>query len=99
MRTLALSFRVLDESECSTWISEFIKAKTTMEASKEFQSEQVVEMIEKDLILIGAAAVEDKLQRRVLRCIDKLHKLCVFLNMEVLKKGCNWCKERLERSD
>jgi phospholipid-translocating ATPase len=65
LRTLALSYRVLEESEYSAWNAEFIKAKTSIGADREAQLERVAELMEKDLILVGATAVEDKLQRGV----------------------------------
>jgi phospholipid-translocating ATPase len=65
LRTLALSYRVLEESEYSAWNVEFIKAKTSIGADREAQLERVAELMEKDLILVGATAVEDKLQRGV----------------------------------
>nr|XP_010915278.1 probable phospholipid-transporting ATPase 4 [Elaeis guineensis]XP_019704377.1 probable phospholipid-transporting ATPase 4 [Elaeis guineensis] len=72
LRTLALAYRVLEESEYSAWNAEFIKAKTTMGPDREAQIERVADMIERDLILVGATAVEDKLQKGVPQCIDKL---------------------------
>ncbi|WOK96998.1 putative phospholipid-transporting ATPase 7 isoform X2 [Canna indica] len=72
LRTLALSYRVLDESEYSAWNNEFQKAKTAIGPDREAQVERVSDMMEKDLILVGATAVEDKLQKGVPQCIDKL---------------------------
>ncbi|KAF8401024.1 hypothetical protein HHK36_014327 [Tetracentron sinense] len=72
LRTLALAYRKLEESEYSAWNSEFFKAKTTIGADREAMLERVSDMIEKDLILVGATAVEDKLQKGVPQCIDKL---------------------------
>ncbi|XP_008782519.2 probable phospholipid-transporting ATPase 4 isoform X2 [Phoenix dactylifera] len=72
LRTLALAYRMLEESEYSAWNTEFIKAKTTIGPDREAQLEQVADMIERDLILVGATAAEDKLQKGVPQCIDKL---------------------------
>ncbi|KAJ4769854.1 Phospholipid-transporting ATPase [Rhynchospora pubera] len=72
LRTLALSYRVLEESEYLAWNAEFVKAKTSIGADREAQLERVAELMEKDLILVGATAVEDKLQRGVPQCIDRL---------------------------
>ncbi|XP_009402930.2 probable phospholipid-transporting ATPase 7 isoform X1 [Musa acuminata AAA Group] len=72
LRTLALAYRMLDESEYSAWNTDFLKAKTTIGPDREAQVERVSEMMERDLILVGATAVEDKLQRGVPQCIDKL---------------------------
>ncbi|XP_022715174.1 probable phospholipid-transporting ATPase 4 isoform X2 [Durio zibethinus] len=72
LRTLALAYRKLEESEYSAWNNEFQKAKTSIGADRETLLENVAEMMERDLILIGATAVEDKLQKGVPQCIDKL---------------------------
>ncbi|XVF86833.1 hypothetical protein PTKIN_Ptkin18bG0074200 [Pterospermum kingtungense] len=72
LRTLALAYRKLEESEYSAWNDEFQKAKTSIGADRETMLEKVAEMMERDLILIGATAVEDKLQKGVPQCIDKL---------------------------
>ncbi|XP_047317013.1 probable phospholipid-transporting ATPase 4 [Impatiens glandulifera] len=72
LRTLALSFRKLDEEEFTSWNGEFLKAKTAIGNDREAMLEKVSDMMEKDLILVGATAVEDKLQKGVPQCIDKL---------------------------
>ncbi|XP_074558346.1 putative phospholipid-transporting ATPase 4 [Curcuma longa] len=72
LRTLALAYRVLDESEYSDWNAEFLKAKTTIGPDREAQVERISDLMERDLILVGATAVEDKLQKGVPQCIDKL---------------------------
>ncbi|KAJ8756013.1 hypothetical protein K2173_024559 [Erythroxylum novogranatense] len=72
LRTLALAYKKLDESEYSAWNSGFVKAKASISSDRDAQLEQVSDMMEKDLILVGATAVEDKLQKGVPQCIDKL---------------------------
>ncbi|XP_024973098.1 probable phospholipid-transporting ATPase 4 [Cynara cardunculus var. scolymus] len=72
LRTLALAYRKLEESEYSAWNDEFVKAKTAITGDREAMLERVSDMMERDLILIGATAVEDKLQQGVPQCIDKL---------------------------
>ncbi|KAK9025171.1 hypothetical protein V6N11_065067 [Hibiscus sabdariffa] len=72
LRTLALAYKKLEESEYSAWNTEFQKAKTSIGADRDIMLENAAEMMEKDLILIGATAVEDKLQKGVPKCIDKL---------------------------
>lgn len=62
MRTLALAYRNLEESEYLAWNSEFQKARTTIGAEREAMLERAADLMEKDLILVGATAVEDKLQ-------------------------------------
>ncbi|KAI3902897.1 hypothetical protein MKX01_040124, partial [Papaver californicum] len=63
LRTLALAYKKLDESEYHDWNSKFQKAKTSMGADREAMLEDLSDMMEKDLILVGATAVEDKLQK------------------------------------
>ncbi|XP_020687019.1 probable phospholipid-transporting ATPase 4 isoform X1 [Dendrobium catenatum] len=72
LRTLALAYKVLDESEYSTWNAEFLRAKTAIGLDRDAQLEQVADLMERELVLIGATAVEDKLQKGVPQCIDKL---------------------------
>ncbi|KAJ1420336.1 P-type ATPase [Sesbania bispinosa] len=72
LRTLALSYRRLDEQEYTAWNNEFQKAKAAVGADRDAMLEQVSEVMEKELILVGATAVEDKLQKGVPQCIDKL---------------------------
>lgn len=62
---MALAYRVLEESEYSAWNGEFFKAKTSIGSDRESHLERVSDLIERELILIGATAVEDKLQRGV----------------------------------
>lgn len=65
LRTLALAYRTLEPAEYEKWNSIFTKAKTTIGPEREELLEAASEMIEKDMILLGAAAVEDKLQKGV----------------------------------
>lgn len=65
LRTLALAYRRLEEKEYSDWNNEFQKAKAAVGADREAMLEQVSEDMEKDLILVGATAIEDKLQNGV----------------------------------
>ncbi|CAK7335867.1 unnamed protein product [Dovyalis caffra] len=71
-RTLAFAYRVLELAEYEHWNSIFMQAKTTVGPEREELLEQATEKIEKELILLGVAAVEDKLQTGVPECIDKL---------------------------
>ncbi|XP_054806514.1 putative phospholipid-transporting ATPase 9 isoform X2 [Prosopis cineraria] len=72
LRTLLLAYRTLDEEEYNQFNIEFTEAKNLVSADREQIIEEVAEKIEKDLILLGATAVEDKLQNGVPECIDKL---------------------------
>ncbi|KAF3965086.1 hypothetical protein ACB098_04G085400 [Castanea mollissima] len=72
LRTLLLAYRELDEEEYNEFNVEFTEAKNSLSADREEMIEEVAEKIERDLILLGATAVEDKLQNGVPECIDKL---------------------------
>ncbi|TKY64338.1 phospholipid-transporting ATPase 4 [Spatholobus suberectus] len=72
LRTLALAYRKLDEQEYTAWNNEFQKAKAAVGVDREVMLERVSDMMERELILVGATAVEDKLQKGVPQCIDKL---------------------------
>ncbi|KAH7416452.1 hypothetical protein KP509_14G092100 [Ceratopteris richardii] len=71
-RTLAVAYKKLELSEYESWSSEFLKAKIYMGLDRDTKLDEISELIERDLILVGATAVEDKLQEGVPRCIDKL---------------------------
>lgn len=65
LRTLVLTYRELDEKEYIDFNEKFTEAKNSMSTDREEIVEEVAEQIEKDLILLGATAVEDKLQNGV----------------------------------
>lgn len=73
LRTLALAYRKIDESEYATWNNEFQKAKTSIGGDREANLERVIDMMERELILVGATAVEDKLQKGVDITIFYIH--------------------------
>ncbi|KAK8716088.1 hypothetical protein V6N13_043407 [Hibiscus sabdariffa] len=72
LRTMAVAYRELDDDEYKIWEKEFLKAKTSVTADRDVLVEELADRIERDLILLGATAVEDKLQHGVSNCIDKL---------------------------
>jgi phospholipid-translocating ATPase len=93
LRTLALSYRVLDESEYSSWNAEFLKAKTSIGPDRELQLERVSELIERELILVGATAVEDKLQKGVKQCLTfHIVKIC-FLVPSIMLVTISSCSD------
>ena len=65
LRTLVLAYHELDEEEYNKFNEEFIEAKNSVSADHEELMDEVAEKIEEDLILLGATAVEDKLQNGV----------------------------------
>ena len=65
LRTLILAYRELDENEYEVFTERIGEAKSSVSADREALIDEVTEKIEKDLILLGATAVEDKLQNGV----------------------------------
>ncbi|KAJ9708058.1 hypothetical protein PVL29_000224 [Vitis rotundifolia] len=72
LRTLILAYRELDEEEYKEFNKKFNEAKSSVNADREALIDEVTEKMERNLILLGATAVEDKLQLGVPDCIDKL---------------------------
>lgn len=72
LRTLILAYRELDEEEYRKFNKKFSEAKNSVSANRDDLIAEATEMIEKELTLLGATAVEDKLQNGVPDCIYKL---------------------------
>ncbi|KAJ1259371.1 hypothetical protein BS78_10G149300 [Paspalum vaginatum] len=72
LRTLVLAYRILDEKEYKEFNENLNAAKTSVSTDRDEKIEQAANSIERELILLGATAVEDKLQKGVPECIDKL---------------------------
>ena len=71
MRTLCLAFRDIPEEEYRQWAVIYDQATATVNGRVE-ALDQAAELIEKDLFLLGATAIEDKLQEGV---PDTIHTL------------------------
>lgn len=65
LRTLVAAYRELDKGEYDEFNKKFSEAKNSLSADQEEMVEKATEMIERELILLGATAVEDKLQNGV----------------------------------
>ena len=65
LRTLILAYRELGEEEYKEFNEKFTEAKNSVSADRDELIDEATEEIEKDLILLGATAVEDKLQKGV----------------------------------
>lgn len=72
LRTLVLAYRQLDEAEYANFDRKFTAAKNSVSADRDEMIEEAADLLERKLILLGATAVEDKLQKGVPECIDKL---------------------------
>ncbi|CAL5188826.1 unnamed protein product [Lathyrus oleraceus] len=73
LRTLCLAYKELHQEVYESWNEKFIHAKSSL-IDREKKLDEVAELIEKDLILIGSTAIEDKLQDGVPACIDILQR-------------------------
>ncbi|XP_078238363.1 phospholipid-transporting ATPase ID isoform X3 [Pogona vitticeps] len=64
LRTLVLAYRDLDESYYASWAERLQRANVASEGREE-RVAQLYEEVENDLMLLGATAIEDKLQQGV----------------------------------
>jgi len=71
LRTLCLAMKEIDEPSYNVWRDAYDKAKVAIE-DREDRMTAVYEEIEKDMTLIGATAIEDKLQDGVPETIANL---------------------------
>lgn len=73
LRTLCLCYKEIEEKEFEQWNKKFMAASVAS-TDRDEALDKVYEEIEKDLILLGATAIEDKLQDGVPETISKLAK-------------------------
>ena len=78
LRTLVLGMRVLTEQECTEWLAIYKSAAVSLSDRKTLLTEAAVK-IEKDLHIVGATAIEDKLQKNVPQTISTLGKAGIKL--------------------
>eukprot|EP00076_Gallus_gallus_P014232 XP_015132962.1 phospholipid-transporting ATPase FetA isoform X1 [Gallus gallus] len=76
LRTLVVAYKNLDEEYFQDWIKRHHEASTALEGREDKLSE-IYEEIEKDLMLLGATAIEDKLQDGVPQTIETLGKASI----------------------
>ena len=72
LRTLCLAMREVDEAEFKEWLQIFNQAATTVSGNRAEELDKAAELIEHDFMLLGATAIEDKLQDGV---PDTIHTL------------------------
>ncbi|KAL8735980.1 MAG: hypothetical protein Q9166_000542 [cf. Caloplaca sp. 2 TL-2023] len=80
LRTLLYGYRYLDEDEYNGWKKLYLDASTSL-VDRQDKVENVGSMVEKDLELAGATAIEDKLQKGVPETIDKLRRAGIHIFM------------------
>jgi len=71
LRTLCIAHRNISADEYKTWMKTFTEASHALHNRSE-ELENAAELIEKGLTLLGATAIEDKLQTGVPRTIEQL---------------------------
>ncbi|XP_062476415.1 phospholipid-transporting ATPase FetA-like [Pezoporus occidentalis] len=76
LRTLVVAYKNLDEEYFQDWIRRHHEASTALEGREDKLSE-LYEEIEKDLMLLGATAIEDKLQDGVPQTIETLARASI----------------------
>lgn len=72
LRTLCLAMREVPEDEFQQWYQIYDKAATTVGGNRADELDKAAELIEKDFYLLGATAIEDRLQDGV---PDTIHTL------------------------
>ena len=72
LRTLCLAMREIPEQELQEWLQVFEKANTTVSGNRAEELDKAAEILEHNFFLLGATAIEDKLQDDV---ADTIHTL------------------------
>lgn len=73
LRTLCIASRIVPDKEYEVWSAKYYEASTSMEDRSD-KVDAVAELIETDLFLLGATAIEDKLQDGVPETIQTLQE-------------------------
>ena len=66
-----MAMRVLDEEEVEMFLMDCQKAEKMLDTRKQ-ELENIYDMFERDLVLLGATVVEDRLQDKVAETIEAL---------------------------
>lgn len=78
LRTLCIAYREMSETEFENWSKQYDEASAAV-TDREDKIDQTCELVEKDLFILGATALEDKLQEGVPDAIEMLHKAGIKL--------------------
>ncbi|XP_048875352.1 phospholipid-transporting ATPase ID isoform X1 [Brienomyrus brachyistius] len=104
LRTLVLAHKELDEAYFQGWKARHHEASTALE-DREEKLDELYEEIEKDLLLLGATAIEDKLQDGVPQAIEQLSKADIKIwvltgdkqeTAENIGYSCNLLREEMD---
>ncbi|POW20960.1 hypothetical protein PSHT_02992, partial [Puccinia striiformis] len=74
LRTLCLAYRKLDRAQLEAWSAKYAQAMSQLGEARETLIESVQDELENDLILLGATAIEDKLQDGVPQAVSDLKR-------------------------
>lgn len=74
LRTLCLAMREIPDHEFQEWWKVFDKAQTTVSGNRADELDKAAELLEHDLYLLGATAIEDRLQDGVPETIHTLQE-------------------------
>ncbi|KAF2809148.1 phospholipid-translocating P-type ATPase [Mytilinidion resinicola] len=80
LRTLLYGYRFIDEQEYISWKKVYLDATTSL-INRQDMIESAGDLIEQNLDLAGATAIEDKLQKGVPESIDKLRRASIKMWM------------------
>ncbi|XP_051979509.1 probable phospholipid-transporting ATPase IM [Xyrauchen texanus] len=103
LRTLVLAFKDLDEEYFADWKQRHHEASVALD-DREENLDKLYEEIEKDMLLIGASAIEDKLQDGVSHTIEQLAKAEIMIwvltgdkqeTAENIGYSCNLLREEM----
>jgi magnesium-transporting ATPase (P-type) len=78
LRTLVLGVRFLTDKQCDEWLSSYASAAASIK-DRDTKLKQCASEIEKELHIVGATAIEDKLQQNVPKTIATLAKAGIKL--------------------
>lgn len=78
LRTLCIAYRYLEEEEYLTWVRTYDAATNAIE-NRDEEIDKANELIEHSLLILGATALEDKLQEGVPEAIEMLHRAGIKL--------------------
>jgi len=74
LRTLCLAMREIPDQEFHDWWQIFDKAQTTVSGNRAEELDKAAEILERDFYLLGATAIEDRLQDGVPETIHTLQE-------------------------
>lgn len=80
LRTLLYVYKYIDEAEYAAWKKDYLEASTSL-VDRQHKIEKVGERLETSFELVGATAIEDKLQVGVPEAIEKLRRANIKLWM------------------